>query len=601
MSSYEQKRLYALRQLNLLDTPASESFDRITRMASKLFDLPVAAVSLTDADRQWFKSRVGTELWELPRPKSPCSDVSRTSEILIIEDFLDTECYRESPQANLGLRFYAGAPLLTRDGYTLGTLCVLGPEPRSVTQDEIHTLQDLSALVMAQIELQHAFGRVDPLTGLPNRSQFTEDLEDLGRDAPGQPCFLYFIELLGMTQLNTFQRVMGTTQLDELAKEGGLHLQSELQKEDILYYVGTCQYAFLRKAQNEAEVRKEALRLNDRLKQLNRYDTLPVTIRPAVGMAPFHHGQTAPGDLLRMAHGACQDARQADISAAMYSSTLDDRHRRRFTLLTDMRRALAGNDELYLVYQPSVALASGLCMGGEALLRWRHPTLGSISPEEFIPLIENTPLSRDLTAWVIHAAIAQAAAWHRKGLALRISVNVMASNLEEEGFTARLLETLAESKLPVGAIELELTERALFSHGRAAHQQLEALVNAGVELAIDDFGSGYSNFAYLQKLPANVVKIDRTFFSKNHEEKRGRTLLKAMTSLAKELGYRTIAEGAEPLLMLKLLDELHCDEVQSFMVARPMKPEAFEAWLASFGQGTESADKPRNILASLAS
>ncbi|TVP55127.1 MAG: EAL domain-containing protein [Halomonadaceae bacterium] len=601
MSNYEQKRLHALRQLNLLDTPASESFDRITRMASQLFSLPVAAVSLTDTDRQWFKSRVGIELWQIPRHKSPCSNVSKTSDVLVIEDFLATEWYRDSPPAQLGLRFYAGAPLLTRDGYTLGTMCVLGPEPRSVTQDEICSLQDLSILVMAQIELQHAFSRVDPLTGLPNSNQFTEDLEDFGRDLPGQQRFLFFIELLGITQLNTFHRVMGATNLDELAKEGGRHLQWALQETDTLYYVGTCQYAFLRKAQNEVAVQKEALRLNDRLKQLNLYDNLPVTVRPAVGIAPFRYGLTTPVDVLRMAHGACQDARQGEIPAAMYSSALDESYRRSFTLLTDMRRALAGDNELYLVFQPSVALDSGICMGGEALLRWQHPTLGPISPEEFIPLIENTPLARHLTAWVIRSAIAQAAIWYRQGLALRISMNVMASNLEEEGFTAQLLEALAEWQLPVGTIELELTESALLSNGRVAQQQLEALVSAGVELAIDDFGSGYSNLAYLQNLPASVVKIDRTFFSERYDENRGQTLLKAMTTLANDLGYRTVAEGAEPLVMLKLLEELHCDEVQSFMVARPMVPEAFEAWLTSFGQNSPQRDRPSNILASIKS
>lgn len=187
MSDYERQRLYTLKQLKILDTSPSEAFDRITRTACRLFDLPVSAVSLTDENRQWFKSRMGTELTEVPRHKSPCSDVSASCELTVIEDFLATDYYRDSPQAELGMRFYAGVPLKTRDGYTLGTLCVLGPEPRTATQEELDGLMDLSAMVMAQIDLRHALGRTDPITLLPNRSQFGEDLEDLAKDLPDRP------------------------------------------------------------------------------------------------------------------------------------------------------------------------------------------------------------------------------------------------------------------------------------------------------------------------------------------------------------------------------------------------------------------------------
>lgn len=172
----EDARLGALRQLNLLDTGPSESFDRITRMASQIFGLPISAVSLTDRDRQWFKSRVGVEHRSIPRDKAPCAQVAESARPVLIPDLLADEVYANSVLADQGVRFYAGAPLVTREGFGLGALCVLGTEPRTASDAEMAALGDLAEMVMSQIELQHAFGRIDPLSGLPNRTQFLDDL-----------------------------------------------------------------------------------------------------------------------------------------------------------------------------------------------------------------------------------------------------------------------------------------------------------------------------------------------------------------------------------------------------------------------------------------
>ena len=172
----EDARLDALHQLNLLDTPASESFDRITRMASHIFGLPISAVSLTDRDRQWFKSRVGVEHGSIPRDRAPCAAVAESTEMLVVPDLLADTRYATSVLAEQGVRFYAGAPLVTREGFGLGALCVLGTEPRAATPAEMTALNDLAQMVMSQIELQHAFGRIGPLSVLPNRPQFLDDL-----------------------------------------------------------------------------------------------------------------------------------------------------------------------------------------------------------------------------------------------------------------------------------------------------------------------------------------------------------------------------------------------------------------------------------------
>ena len=198
-SLHEAARLDALRRLELLDTPPSEAFDRITRMAAQLFNLPIAAVSLTDADRQWFKSGYGISHDTIPRLKAPCSMVSDSGNVLVVTDLLEHPGLCDSPLAMGGIRFYAGAPLTTSEGYCLGAMCVLGTEPRQASRDECRALTDLASMVMSQIELQHAFGRIEPVSGLPNRNGFIIDFNDLelaepegggapgGAGQPGQP------------------------------------------------------------------------------------------------------------------------------------------------------------------------------------------------------------------------------------------------------------------------------------------------------------------------------------------------------------------------------------------------------------------------------
>ncbi|MFN2331812.1 MAG: GAF domain-containing protein, partial [Halomonas sp.] len=251
MKNSEQARLFALEQLDLLDTLPSESFDRITRMASQLFGLPIAAVSLTDTDRQWFKSRVGVDHREIPREKAPCAAVCESAEVVVIPDMLDSNVYRDSHLANTGIRFYAGAPLTTREGQTLGSMCVLGREPRKVTEQEKATLVDLAAMVMAQIELQHAFGRVDPLTGLANAGQFDEDLQDLAQDASGEQRAAFFTEVVEASQLSVLHRTMGPAFLDELTRVSAQCLKQAISGESKLYHLGGCKFVHLVSADSE--------------------------------------------------------------------------------------------------------------------------------------------------------------------------------------------------------------------------------------------------------------------------------------------------------------------------------------------------------------
>lgn len=575
----EEARLAALRQLKLLDTPASESFDRITRMASQIFNLPVAAVSLTDRDRQWFKSRVGIDHCSIPRDKAPCSEVAETNEPLIIEDFSTNPCYADSLLASAGTRFYAGAPLVTKDGYGLGALCVLGTEPREVKPSEIAALVDLAAMVMAQIELQHAFGRIDPVSGLATQTQFRDDLVDLARDRLGEQRFAVVVDLARDDELSQFRQAMGGARVDDMIREASLALQSALTPERTAYQVGAAQLAFLSPPDVEQDTYLSLLRST--FEAIRAVSSVRFVTSVAIGVRPFILGNVPADDVLRGACSAAQDARREDGAIAVYSASNDMAHRRRYRLLQDFGAALEAEDQLRLVYQPRLELATSRCISVEALLRWRHPTLGDISPAEFIPIIERTSLARQTTQLVLDTALDELARWQQSGSPLNLSINISATNFSEVDLVKRIQLGLLQRRLRPDQLEIELTESAIMDQPDRALAMLRELAEIGVCLAIDDFGTGQSSLAYLQRLPAHVVKIDQTFVrGLTIGQSSDATLIETMVDLAHKLGFRVVAEGIETHDAATLLARMGCEEGQGYLFSRPLEADRLLKWLA---------------------
>ena len=569
-----------MHQLKLLDTPASESFDRITRMASQIFGLPVAAVSLTDRDRQWFKSRVGVAHRSIPRDKAPCAQVAEATQPLIIEDLLADPYYADSVLGQAGTRFYAGAPLVTRDGYGLGALCVLGTEPRQASAVEMATLADLAAMVMAQIELQHAFGRIDPVSGMPTRNQLRDDLLDLARDHPGERRFAVVVDLARDDQIGKIARAMGSARVDDLIREAARALRAALGPMRTAYHVGTTQFAFLSASDIDEATYVE--QLETAFTSLRTASSVRFVTSVAIGVRPFRLGMVPADDVLRGAASAAQDARQADGAVALYSASNDSAHRRQYGLLRDFGIALEARDQLRLVYQPRILLASGRCIGAEALLRWRHPELGDVSPAEFIPIIEQTSLAQATTQWVLDAAMDQLADWQQAGIATTLSVNISAANLAEPDLVSRIQLGLLRRNLRPDRLEIELTESAIMDEPDRALAMLRALTEAGLCLAIDDFGTGHSSLAYLQRLPARVLKIDQAFV-RNLTSAAGPDflLVETMIGLARKMGYRCVAEGVETREAADVLTAIGCEEAQGYFFARPMDAEPFTRWVGN--------------------
>jgi EAL domain-containing protein (putative c-di-GMP-specific phosphodiesterase class I)/GGDEF domain-containing protein len=574
----EGARLEALRQLDLLDTPASEAFDRIARLAARMFDLPWAAISLTDHDRQWFKSSVGLMYNSFPRDGAPCAAVTAAGAPLALGDLRAETSYATSAYAQAGIRSYAGAPLVTGEGFVLGAICVMGPTPRAFSDADLDALRDLAGLVMAQVALHNTLGRLDSVSLMPNRAGFIEDLEDLGRD-PAQrlPRIAVLADLATAEQLSNGLRVRGPAYLDEIVQRVGRIIQSAIGPRRRVYHVAATQFAFLAPpGVNEVDYIKLVATT---LAAIRTETVTRLFITTAIGMAPFVPGEADPRDLLRMAHNAAQDARRTEGKVCIYSPAEDTAHHRRFALIDGFGAALEAQDQLRLVYQPRIDLASGACVGAEALLRWRHPQLGEVSPGEFMPLIEQTTMAWATTSWVLETALRQLAAWHASGVKLRLSVNLSATNLLESDVVEHIAMRLAQQRLPADCLELELTETAVMQDAGQALTRLEQLSTLGVHLAIDDFGTGYSSLSYLQRLPVHVVKIDQSFLRDIAEDDRKRALVTTMIGLSHDLGYRVVAEGVETRAALELVEAAGCDEAQGFLFARPMPADHFVTWL----------------------
>ena len=582
----EEARQNALRNLRLLDTPPSESFDRITRLAGRLLGAPVSTISLTDNDRQWFKSRFGVDLAEIPRSEAPCNYAIHNDEVFVVPDMLEDDRFKTSVLANAGIRFYAGAPLVTRTGYALGTLCVVDDKPRVMTEDEGKLLVDLAAMVMTQIEVQNTIGRIHPTSGHANEYQFFEDLEDVAQRHPDERRVGLLIELASPQQIIHGLRVLGATFIEELIRNSMDAMRRTLGESLRLYHVGPTRCLMLLDASEIDGVEILAATLDSSLRDTISCSGIPISPDPAMGIYEFALNDVKnPRDVLRRLFNAADDARKTGRDIASYNETGDRAYARSFQLIGDMRDALAESGDLTLLYQPVVDFASGLCTGAEALSRWHHKTLGDIGPAEFIPLAEGTALIRPLTHWVLDTALSQIAEWGKAGRSPKISINISVRNLEESNFADTLEAMLDRHNVEARSIQIEFTESVLVSYSARALDQLGALKRMGVSIAIDDFGTGYSGLSYLQQLPASVLKIDQSFIKSLAVSAHDQKLVRGIISMAHDLGYRVVAEGIENNEAYDMLASWDCDEAQGYLIAHPLAPAMMDKWFESSGTG----------------
>ncbi|MBX8486680.1 bifunctional diguanylate cyclase/phosphodiesterase [Pseudomonas cichorii] len=574
----ETQRLLRITELCVLENTVDEVFEEIVAMTAEFFQAPIVLISIVDEHRQWFRARVGLKAQETPRDVSFCayailSDCSlEVVDATLDERFKDNGLVTGEP----GIRYYAGSPLITDDGLGLGTLCVIDTVPReAMSEREALMLKRLAGLVMKRIVDLRRSCFVDQTTGLYNRLRLEEDI--LLTLKAGKEMRLVAVDMITPEFLNDIVKALGYNFAQDLIVAMRNRLQAMLPSSCPLYKVSPTRFGFQLPGDMPDESIYRAI-LED-LQSPVICHGIPVQLQVGLGIVPLQGGQAEEQDWVRLVISAADDARARQVGWALYEPHMDATQQRSFQLLGSLTSAVHAHDQLRLVYQPRVELASGECTSVEALLRWVHPTLGPIGPAEFIPLAEKTALMRPLSLWVLQTAVEQAASWQRKGFDIRVAINVTPDDLTGPVFTDRVIWLLKKHDISPSLFELEFTESALMQNPTEVRSQLERLRELGMHIAIDDFGTGYSNWNYLRQLPATTVKIDQSLMRNLNVEEADQRLVKALIGLAKKLGYCVVAEGIETEAARKLVKQWGCDEGQGYLIARPMEADALLNWL----------------------
>jgi len=577
LKNSEPERLQALHQLGILNTSTSEYFDSITRLAMGMFGVAGAYISLLDSDRQWLKSTVGFCPPNTRRDQTFCTYTIQQASVLTIEDTLLDERFASNPMVTgpQAVRFYAGAPLITPDGYAIGALCAIDTQPRALTAAEKDQLTTLADMVMTHITLGRAVGHVDAVSGMPNKYQLFEDLTVLAREYSGQRRLLADIDMPDAAKAFELIRVLGAAVYDELVREVGARLLRLFEGRAQVYHLTDARFAVLSRDEDVEGFVDYLHSLEPALQAPFNSLNIPMVLPRFGGIVEFDLCTNSAKDAPRKAAAAVNQSLVTQRRWSRYSNTEDEKQRRAFRLLNDVRHAIAHN-QFELVYQPKHDLCTGACLAAEALLRWTHAELGPVSPAEFIPLIEKTALIGPLSHWVIHTAIRQIAEWHAAGHPIKVAINLSAYNFEEPDIVERLAATCREFGVDPRYVEIECTE-GIWMEGAGILKALQGIRDLGMSLALDDFGTGYSNFAYLQKVPATVVKVDQSLIRHVDANPRDQRIVRSLIGLARELDYQVVAEGVETAQSLGLIRDWGCDLAQGYHFARPLSASAFLA------------------------
>jgi diguanylate cyclase (GGDEF)-like protein len=305
-----------------------------------------------------------------------------------------------------------------------------------------------------------------------------------------------------------------------------------------------------------------------------------VSVNASIGISGFPADATDADALLQQADTALHHAKELGRNQWAFSSeAISRRVTDRFQLESDLRRALvAGQFELH--YQPKVRTVDEMPDGMEALLRWRHPEKGLISPATFIPIAEETGLIVPISEWIMYEACRQVQEWRQAGLpAMRVAINVSSAQFRNSGLHLIVANALTGTGIDPGLVELELTESLLMEEGEASIRLMQKLRALGLSLSIDDFGTGYSSLSYLKRFPINALKIDRSFVKESANSHADGAIVAGIIALAHSLGLSVVAEGVESEKQVRLLRELKCDEVQGYYYSAPLPPQEFAIWL----------------------
>jgi diguanylate cyclase len=490
--------------------------------------------------------------------------------------------------ARRGYGAVSAFPLRTGEA-TIGCLTLVAADEDAFDENEVALLDELAddlgygiahlRMQFRQLEAERTIERMafhDPLTGLPNRVA----MRDRITKAIGAAHELHQSLAVLSIHVGHFDEIgdtLGHASGDRLMVEAAHRVAAVARSgQDALARAGEDELMLLLNDADERHACDVARRIVDALYRPVELSGIEVDARGAVGIALYPAHGDEPDELMRRAkvamyragvHGAC----------AVYSGLHDDDRKRRLGLIGDLRRAIEA-DELTLYCQPKVDIRTRRFCGAEALMRWMHPQHGMISPAVFVELAESAALITPLTHWVLEAAFRARHHWHEAGFEQPLAVNLSARDLHDPHLVDRVRGLMSAWKTREGWMEFELTESALMVEPATVIDTLGRLRDLGVELMVDDYGTGYSSLRYLQQLPVSSIKIDQSFVRRMVDDPESAAIVRSTVDLCHALHLRAIAEGVEEEPVWDALSSLGCDGAQGYYVGKPLPVADFPAW-----------------------
>lgn len=438
---------------------------------------------------------------------------------------------------------------------------------------------DLSQNKQTQDKLNH-LAYHDALTDLPNQVLFKDRLKQAIAYSRRHDQ-MHAVLLLNLDRFKTINDSLGYTAGDRLLQTVAQRLTSCVRESDTVARFGSDEFAVLLTQISRAQDAANAARaIKGVLDQAFIFDEQEVFISTSIGISLYPHDDRDTAGLLKNAGTALERAKvQGGNNYEFYTAGGTTRALKQLVLESNLRGALE-RSEFVVHYQPQVTIPDYHLVGMEALVRWRHPSLGLLYPNDFVPLAEDSGLIMALGDWVMREACLQNKAWQDKGLApMRLSVNFSARQFQQSAFIATVAEILKETNLDPRWLELELTESSIMKEPEQAIEKLHELKLMGIKVAIDDFGTGYSSLNYLKRFPIDTLKIDKTFVADVCKDPHDTAIVRAIITLGHALDLMVIAEGVETQEQLEYLRSLGCDVVQGFLFSKSLPAPAFEELL----------------------
>jgi len=465
-----------------------------------------------------------------------------------------------------------------KDGSTFHQEVVLIPDPTGVNDGGSYCFfKDITERKRLEHQVEHqAFH--DALTGLPNRVLFIDRLWHAQARAH-RSRLATAVLFLDLDNFKVINDSLGHDAGDALLKGIAERLKDCVRPADTVSRLGGDEFTIILEDLHDVH---EATEVASRIVESLQYPIIAVHgnifATASIGIAYSEHGNDDPDELLRDADTAMYQAKaRGKCSFVVFDPSMNARAVERLELELGLRQAIE-KEQFHLCYQPLVNLQTGEITGMEALLRWRHPERGEVSPVDFIPVAEETGLIHTIGEWVMREAFRQTREWQSlcpTGKALRVSVNLSGKQLQRRDIVSQVTGLLKETGLDPQLVQLEITESVLMEDMQDAARKLQSLRDLGVMLAIDDFGTGYSSMSSLSSFPVNTVKIDRTFVNRMGQENEVDAVVAAIVMLSKTMRLDITAEGVEELDQVLHLQALGCSTAQGYFFARPMTPEQF--------------------------